>query len=318
MSDPYSGNTVLLLRMEGANNSTTFIDSTLAKKVFTVSGNTRISTTQSKWGNGSAYFDGSGDYLTAPISGIPSSGDFTAELWVYIADYSTINNLLSQMVLNGTPIDGRFQLQITQTTGLFRLFIGAASGNLDLQTSGAVPTGQWAHLAVTRASNIFRLFINGVLQATSASYATAIASELTRVGVYINAANFTGYVQDLRITSGNARYTDNFTSPDRLPDPDPPTGVIMPTGWRDDLYDGGAYRIAGTVDELGVAGPYRVRLFDRQSARCIRETWSAADGSYSFPYIAYRPNGYFAVAYDHGDNPLNAAIADLITPESMP
>lgn len=87
---------------------------------------------------------------------------------------------------------------------------------------------------------------------------------------------------------------------------------------RRNLYDGGGYRITGTVTEVGVAGPYRVRLFDRQTAICLGETWSAADGSYNFSYIAYRQNGYFAVAYDHGDNPLNAAIADLITPEPMP
>ncbi|MBK1719239.1 hypothetical protein [Thiocystis violacea] len=85
-----------------------------------------------------------------------------------------------------------------------------------------------------------------------------------------------------------------------------------------DVYDGGHYRIIGAVDELGAVGPYRVRLFDRQSARCIRETWSDEAGNYRFDWIAYREQGYFAIAYDHGDNPLNAAIADLITPEPMP
>lgn len=85
-----------------------------------------------------------------------------------------------------------------------------------------------------------------------------------------------------------------------------------------DLEHGGNYQITGTVTELGLAGRYRVRLFDRRSARCIRETWSASDGTYSFPYIAYRANGYFVVAYDHGGSPLNAAIADLVTPEPMP
>ena len=94
-------------------------------------------------------------------------------------------------------------------------------------------------------------------------------------------------------------------------------GRILNTLVRRDIYDGGAYQITGTVEELGVYGAYQVRLFDRQSGRCIRETWSAADGSYSFPYIAYRLRGYFTVAYDHGDNPLNAAIADFITPELM-
>ena len=82
--------------------------------------------------------------------------------------------------------------------------------------------------------------------------------------------------------------------------------------------NGGFHRITGTVTELGAAGVYRVRLFDRRSAQCLRETWSAADGSYAFPNVANQPNGYFAVAFDHGENPLNAAIADLITPEPMP
>lgn len=85
-----------------------------------------------------------------------------------------------------------------------------------------------------------------------------------------------------------------------------------------DIYDGGAYRVTGTVDELGVAGRYRVRLFDRISGRILRETWSAADGTYAFNHLAYRAEGYFAVAHDHGASPQNAAIADLITPEPMP
>lgn len=85
-----------------------------------------------------------------------------------------------------------------------------------------------------------------------------------------------------------------------------------------DMAMGGTYRIVGTVAEVGVAGPYRVRLHGRRSGLLVRETWSAADGSYSFPLIAYHLNGYYAIAFDHGDNPLNAAIADLITPEPMP
>jgi hypothetical protein len=85
-----------------------------------------------------------------------------------------------------------------------------------------------------------------------------------------------------------------------------------------DIEDGGAYRVAGTVDELGVPGRYRVRLFDRRSGRLVRETWSDAAGAYAFENIAYRAEGYFAVAFDHGASPQNAAVADLMTPEPMP
>ncbi len=94
-------------------------------------------------------------------------------------------------------------------------------------------------------------------------------------------------------------------------------GRILRSLSSSDLIDGGAYQIIGTVDELGVSGSYRVRLFDRQSARCVRETWSAADGSYAFPYIAYRDKGYFAIAHDHGDNPGRADVVDYVSPEIM-
>lgn len=85
-----------------------------------------------------------------------------------------------------------------------------------------------------------------------------------------------------------------------------------------DLQDGGLYQISGTVDELGQLGAYRVRLFDRVSGRLLREQFSDASGNYSFQYLANRPLGYILIAHDHGDDPLNAAIADLVSPEPMP
>lgn len=84
------------------------------------------------------------------------------------------------------------------------------------------------------------------------------------------------------------------------------------------IEDGGNYRIRGTVSELGIYGAYQIRLFNRSSGRCIRSTQSNLDGEYAFDGIKYILNGYFTIAFDHGDNPLNAAIADLITPEPMP
>ncbi len=108
----------------------------------------------------------------------------------------------------------------------------------------------------------------------------------------------------------------NFTPPGRIePAPIEPYKPTILTPY----FDGGRYRIIGTVTELGLAGRYRVRLFDRYTGRHIAQTWSdAASGAYTFSGIAYRANGYFVVAYDHGDTPLNAAIADLVTPEPIP
>lgn len=81
----------------------------------------------------------------------------------------------------------------------------------------------------------------------------------------------------------------------------------------------GRYRIQGTADRLGVVGSYQIVLFNALNQRVLAETWSAADGTYTFDYLAYRANGYFVIAHDrHTGSPLNAAIADLITPEPMP
>lgn len=85
-----------------------------------------------------------------------------------------------------------------------------------------------------------------------------------------------------------------------------------------DMRHGGGYRIVGTVTELGVPGAYRVRLYERRTGLLARETWSDAAGNYAFEFIASPDLGYFAVAHDNDGNPLNAAIADLITPEPMP
>ena len=80
----------------------------------------------------------------------------------------------------------------------------------------------------------------------------------------------------------------------------------------------GRYRIAGIVDKLGAPGQYLVGLYSKFTLENIAFTFSDAAGSYQFNWLKYIPNGYFAIAFDHGDNPLNAAIADLITPELMP
>jgi hypothetical protein len=80
----------------------------------------------------------------------------------------------------------------------------------------------------------------------------------------------------------------------------------------------GFAQITGIVDELGVVGAYRVAVYHRITGLKIAETWSIANGAYAVDYLPYEPFGYFAVAFDHGDNPVNAAIADYLTPVPMP
>lgn len=81
---------------------------------------------------------------------------------------------------------------------------------------------------------------------------------------------------------------------------------------------GGSKRIRGTVDELGAVGAYPVRLHARNTGICIAEAWSSADGSYEFGTLNDNaPYGYYVCAFDHGENPSNAAISDQLIMEPM-
>ena len=76
-SDP---NTFLLLHLD-----TSLVDSSTYKHVVSSSGGAAISSTEHKFGVGSAHFDGSDDVLTIPQGTHTAVGnsDFTMELWVY-------------------------------------------------------------------------------------------------------------------------------------------------------------------------------------------------------------------------------------------
>ena len=77
-------NTLLLLHCNGADTSTTFIDSSRSHKTVTPNGNSQIDTAQSKFGGASSLFDGTGDYLSVPDSEDWNfgTGSFTFDFWV--------------------------------------------------------------------------------------------------------------------------------------------------------------------------------------------------------------------------------------------
>lgn len=91
------------------------------------------------------------------------------------------------------------------------------------------------------------------------------------------------------------------------------------SAYSDDVNSGN-YRIRVVVDKQGTVGQHRVSLYEINSRRLIRVGFGDKDtGEILFNYIAYRYQGYFLIADDRfSQSPMNAAIADLVTPEPMP
>ena len=211
IKDPYYSAVSLLLHMNGANGSTTFTDSSPNNLTVTPNGSIAISTTQSKFGGASAYFDGTGDYLSF-TGGMPSGAgtEFTIECWVRLddlADYRMITRTVGGIDFYVVP-DGSISVGRSGVVGI------AASA------TGLITAGTWYHIALTRdTSNNYKIYINGVQVASGTNSFSVTAATTIGYSEYSGSHYFKGYIDDLRITKGVSRYNSNFTPPTR-PYPD--------------------------------------------------------------------------------------------------
>ena len=186
-------------------------DGKMANNLETV-GNAQVSTSVVKYGSGSMYFDGTGDYLifkTSPLYAF-GTGDFTIEAWMNPTTLSSSTN----SGLIGINSSGGYAWLVNVLSDKINVFTTGTTTNTFLTP---VQTNVWQHLAITRANGLLRCFLNG----TQAGSAIALTSNLTSVVPLSIGANqdggpsqyFTGYIDDLRITNGVCRYIANFTPP---------------------------------------------------------------------------------------------------------
>lgn len=183
--------------------------------VFETAGNAKLSTAVTKFGTASMAFDGTGDYLTAPASTnlMLGSGDFTIEAWVY----TTIANQTYGSGIIGTydgASNGGWSLIINRSSGAtYGIAFIHANAIQQSYTAAYLSTNTWHHIAISRQSGTLRTFLNGTQVATG-TYATAdTVSATCYVGSQGAGQYHNGYIDDLRITKGFARYTANFTPP---------------------------------------------------------------------------------------------------------
>jgi hypothetical protein len=191
-------NTSLLLSM---TNSAIF-DNAMMNDLETV-GNAQISTSVKKYGTGSIAFDGTGDYLQAPLiaSNGLGGGDFTVEMWVYMNNITGIQVFYAENTDGGGPT-------FYSNAGTLVWYYGS-----NFSSGAAISAGAWTHIAACRASGTLRFFINGTQTPTSHSTSTTYPAKILRIGSSYYSEAMNGYIDDLRVTTGYARYTANFTPP---------------------------------------------------------------------------------------------------------
>lgn len=202
--DPYYSAVSLMLSMDGTNGSTTFTDSSLNALTVTANGDAQISTSQSKYGGASGYFDGTGDYLSTPSTTVVAygSGDYAMECWIY-----PTSTTFGRRIFEFNDAKDNLDLNLNGS-GSISYYNGSTSTH---SSSGIVATNAWSHIALVRRSGVVSVYVNGISVLSQATTPTTSSARVLYIGGFTNVW-FQGYIDDLRI-SKFARYVSNFTPP---------------------------------------------------------------------------------------------------------
>jgi hypothetical protein len=185
-------------------------------------GNTTASNAQRKFtGSSAIYLDGTDDYVQASDMGLGGANAFTIEAWVYPTVYNTYANDIYSHGAN-LSVGADFLAFGLNSAGNVQMFKGSGSPALLSTSAPCASLNQWYHIAFVRESNNnTSAYVNGVLVAgptTLTGALTSAPSGRAFIGTQSYSAgasdrSFEGYMQDVRITKGLARYTSAFTPP---------------------------------------------------------------------------------------------------------
>ena len=215
--DPFAANCVLAIPMVNGpryqvRDFSADVRGSGSNKTLTVNG-TDVSDRNIAFAGPSRYFDGNDDYISIPDSSdFTFDGDFCIEMWIRPTSVSGTRRLISSESGNPAFI---FRLDGNK----FSAYLKASGGQQSYMTSSnfTLNTDQWYHLAMTRESGSFRTFVNGILDQTSTYTHTVDVSSTVEIGRYVSGSEYyVGYMQDVRVYKGVAKYTNSFIPPKPL------------------------------------------------------------------------------------------------------
>lgn len=193
------------------NSTNAAIYDQTSKNNLLTAGSTQISTAQYKFGTGSMYFNGSTDYITTAGTSqllLFGTGAFTIEHWVkFTATTAYINSIGDNS-------------HFTTTNNFLFMWNYAGAGRLSFwinnavvcSTTNAYNNDAWHHVAVTRtAAGAITIWVDGVADGTGTNSA-ALGTGSLIIGNQAQVSRYwAGYIDEVRVTRGYARYTTAFT-----------------------------------------------------------------------------------------------------------
>ena len=212
--DPYFGNVVLLMGYEGTNGATTGPGVTdespaahgaatlLGAGVSINTGTFKFGTSSLATGNARTQYADSNDWNLG-------GGQFTVEFWAnFLNPISTTEFLIGQWQSAGNLgweiwANNSQLAWSTSTTG--------SDNNADITASTTLSINTWYHVCVDFDGSKYRLYQNGVMVGSFATPRTIFNSSLhlTIGSNDVGGFFFSGFMDELRITKGVARYASD-------------------------------------------------------------------------------------------------------------
>ena len=192
----------------GNKGSGEFTTATKPVKGLTRFGDSQIATAQKKFGSASILLDGTEDNVKVPTDedfGFGTS-NFCLEAFIRPADVIGIQRIFDLRDTTGT--DTAPTMYLNGST------LHYAVGNSSTRSGGTLTADTWYHVAVARNGGVTKLFLDGVELGTGADTNDYGITKPVVIGSDYQASPteaFNGYIDEVRISKGAARFTGAFT-----------------------------------------------------------------------------------------------------------
>jgi hypothetical protein len=211
MIDPYYQNVVLLLDFEDYAGGDILINGAYDPVPISTANRLTVTNQKSRFGKQSLFCSTSNAYAYGNHSNFAlASVDFTFECWINLSSFpSTYAGIFSNGYSSSYYL---MRIMADQTIQFIRW--SDSNDSISILSSTSLTLETWYHVAVSKIGNIGYLFLDGVLQ-DSGEYNYSITPypyfylnrDLT------NSWGVNGYIDNVRLTTNIARYTENFTPP---------------------------------------------------------------------------------------------------------
>ena len=207
-----------LLHMDGADTSTTFTDE--SGKTWTARGTAQIDTAQSVFGGASGLFDGNSDWIDTPdhddwyLDDGSNANAWTFDARIRFASVDVIQGLISQHV----GVGNYWHIKYTNSSGIGFILRESGTVTVDVSWAWSPSINTWYHVAVVKQGTTgYRCYIDGTEIGAAQTDESVMPNQaaILWIGLSSDASSnmryFNGWMDEVRVSKGIARWTANFT-----------------------------------------------------------------------------------------------------------